>query len=323
MSKSKRKNNNSQKSNNTSNVKNNGSNSQNVQAAETEQKNISEVTPVIETEEKKVSESVPTVETEQKKVSETVPANESKEIKISEEKSAADKEDETKAESVKEEPKAEEKNIKTADKKDESPKKSNSKSEDEKVSKPEQKSESESNPMFFLRVAGTLTLICALIALMMSVVNGITKDKIAANVLAKKMDAISRIFDGADNPQLYENLTDEQKARGVSEIYLVNKNGAEVGYCANVQSNGFGGAIDMMIGVDSEGNVVGVEIVSMNETPGLGSKTNSESFLGQFKGQSASSIEGNVDAISGATISSKAVTAGVSAALSVKDEINK
>ena len=68
----------------------------------------------------------------------------------------------------------------------------------------------------------------------------------------------------------------------------------------------------MMVGVDVNGQTSGVSIISMSETPGVGSKTNSESFLKQFRGKGGDVKVGDgIDGISGATISSKAVTEGV------------
>jgi electron transport complex protein RnfG len=79
----------------------------------------------------------------------------------------------------------------------------------------------------------------------------------------------------------------------------------------------------MMVGVDTDGIVTGVSIVSNSETKGIGSKvmSNVNGVLDQFKGKSAAdgtlSVGKNVDAISGATVSSRGVTTGVNAALAV------
>lgn len=86
-----------------------------------------------------------------------------------------------------------------------------------------------------------------------------------------------------------------------------------------VAPKGYGGAINMVVGVSDAGEVTGVAIISMSETPGLGSKANDDSFLNQFIGKRAGVSIGkgsnNVDAITGATVTSRAVTAGVSEAL--------
>ena len=82
---------------------------------------------------------------------------------------------------------------------------------------------------------------------------------------------------------------------------------------------GFGGAIDMVVGIDAEGRVTGVAIVSMTETSGLGDNARKESFRSQFVGLSGSAAltkdGGSVDALTGATITSRAVADGVTQAL--------
>ena len=95
-----------------------------------------------------------------------------------------------------------------------------------------------------------------------------------------------------------------------------------------VEGKGSQGNIEMMVGVDGEGTVTGVSIVDNSETAGIGSKVmNNETLasgvgvLDQFQGKSAAdgtlSVGSNVDAITGATVSTKGVTTGVNAALAV------
>ena len=91
-----------------------------------------------------------------------------------------------------------------------------------------------------------------------------------------------------------------------------------LGYAIEVTPNGFGGAIRMLVGVSPEGVVTGVVVLDMKETPNLGTKTREKSFLDQFIGKEHDFKMGpgqDVQAITGATVSSKAVSAGVSAAI--------
>ena len=93
--------------------------------------------------------------------------------------------------------------------------------------------------------------------------------------------------------------------------------------CVPAFASGSQGNIEMMVGVDGEGAVTGVSIVDNAETAGIGSKVmeNQNGVLDQFIGKSAAdgtlAVGTNVDAITGATVSSKGVTAGVNAALAV------
>jgi len=86
------------------------------------------------------------------------------------------------------------------------------------------------------------------------------------------------------------------------------------GMAVIVEPQGYGGKVKMMVGVDESGRVSGVKILEHRETPGLGAQIVTSKFLGQFKGKTiADKLE--VEAITGASISSRAVAAGVKEAL--------
>jgi len=96
-------------------------------------------------------------------------------------------------------------------------------------------------------------------------------------------------------------------------VYDSNKN--LLGRIYNVVQPGYGGPIVIKAGFDIEGRVKGVRILEQSETPGLGAKITEKAFLDQFAGKSGNEIylkkhnkEGTIDAITGATISSKAVS---------------
>lgn len=167
---------------------------------------------------------------------------------------------------------------------------------------------------YFLRIAGILTLICSAVALLLSAVNLMTADKIAANTEEEKKKAVAEIFPGLSDTLPY--------SVGNSQIYLVFKDDMLYGYCANVSAEGYGGTIEMMVGVGAERKVEGVKIVSMSETAGLGSKTKNDSFLSQFsKAAPPYTVGENIDAVAGASISSRAVTAGVNSALEINADL--
>ena len=124
-------------------------------------------------------------------------------------------------------------------------------------------------------------------------------------------------------------LTDEMTAAAsgagatITEAYEAQAGGSVIGYALKIVASGSQGNIEMMVGVDAEGAVTGVSIVKNSETSGIGSKvmSNENGVLDQFIGKSAAdgmlSVGKNVDAISGATVSSRGVTTGVNAALAV------
>lgn len=167
------------------------------------------------------------------------------------------------------------------------------------------KAPDESRPAYLARLVAVLTVICVIIAVLLASVNALTRDKIAENTVRAKTDSVLAIFTVGNDCELYRTEEDG------SEIYIVYRDDGIVGYCAYVSSVGFGGNIDMMVGINSEYATVGVKIVSMSETPGVGSKTDSDDFLSQFKDKLHDAPTKDVDAISGATISSNAIMSGV------------
>ncbi|MBE6554166.1 MAG: FMN-binding protein [Ruminococcaceae bacterium] len=153
-----------------------------------------------------------------------------------------------------------------------------------------------------------LLLICTVVAGLVAFVYALTEDVYAKNLQETKNRAIGEIFS-------LEAPTCTLLSEDGIPVYLVTDSETEIGYCVEVASAGFGGDIVMMVGYNSDLSVRGVSIVSLSETPGLGARVNEAGFLAQFEGAQGTLVLGEqVDAISGATISSKAVTDGVNAA---------
>ena len=105
----------------------------------------------------------------------------------------------------------------------------------------------------------------------------------------------------------------------VDDMYAAWQGETLAGYCVEVTAGGFGGPMKLMVGVSAQGSVTGVAILSHSETPGLGDSVDETAFLEQFPGLSGTVRIGSganaVEAISGATESSRAVAQGVSQAL--------
>jgi electron transport complex protein RnfG len=98
----------------------------------------------------------------------------------------------------------------------------------------------------------------------------------------------------------------------------LDKKGKPIGYAYRVSPKGYGGAIDMVVGIDLNGRVAGVKIISMKETPGLGMRASEAGFLKQLIGKTVKSplrAKKDIDAITGATVTSQAVADGVKQAL--------
>ncbi|MBQ3193276.1 MAG: FMN-binding protein [Oscillospiraceae bacterium] len=171
----------------------------------------------------------------------------------------------------------------------------------------------ESTVKYVLRLALTLLAITALVAAALAGVNSITAPAIAELTAQKTQEAIQAVLPGGGEE------VDFPETALVSKVYA-----SETGYAVEVTPGGFDNTITMMVGVDTEGKVLGISIISHTETAGLGAVAAAgtpagEAFRGQFVGQSGSvSVTkdgGAMDAITGATITSRAICVGVNAAL--------
>ena len=176
--------------------------------------------------------------------------------------------------------------------------------------------QNESIVMYVLRLAGTLLLITAIVAACLAGVNAVTKPIIEELNAKATQEAIMAVLPGGFDTE----INDFADATGiVSKVYQ----GAN-GYAVEVGPSGFDNTITMMVGIDNEGKVLGISVVSHTETAGLGAVSAAGTpagiaFRDQFVGTSGSvSVTkdgGEINAITGATITSRAVCVGVNAAL--------
>ena len=173
----------------------------------------------------------------------------------------------------------------------------------------------ESTVLYVLRLALTLLAITAVVAAALAGVNSITKPEIEKLTAQKTQAAIEAVLPGGGE------VVEFPATALVSKVYA-----SETGYAVEVTPGGFDNTITMMVGVDKEGNVLGIDIISHTETAGLGAVADAAtpagvSFREQFAGKAGSvSVTkdgGEIEAITGATITSRAVCAGVNAALEV------
>ena len=154
-----------------------------------------------------------------------------------------------------------------------------------------------------------LGVICLAATLVLAVTYEVTRPKIEEQLKMEEQSALRSIMPSADS-------FSEKTIDGI-EYFEAFKDKMLVGYCVRVVGSGYSGYIRMMAGVSLNGTIQGVAVLEHSETPGLGAKINEirpgESepwFLKQFRGKSAGTIaiKKDIDAITGATISSKAVT---------------
>lgn len=171
-------------------------------------------------------------------------------------------------------------------------------------------------------VLGLITFVCALL---LGVINSVTKDKIEQNGIETRNQAMSEIipdaeFADVEVPADFATPADKNQPV-VSGVYKATLDGADAGYCVEVNPKGFGGALKMIVGINQDGTVAGIKVTEASETPGLGAKAQSDkNWIAQFAGQPAdgslavSKDGGTINAITGATITSRAVTLGVNTA---------
>lgn len=154
-----------------------------------------------------------------------------------------------------------------------------------------------------------LGLICFLASSVLAIVNGITEPKIE---LQKKQE---------ENSGLKEVMPDSTSFKPVFQddkiiYYLVyNDNNKLSGFVVRAQNKGYSSDIEVLAGLNTNLEITNIKILSQNETPGLGSLITEPSFLGQFKGKNLDTFQ-EVQAITGATISSSAVINAVKTRIS-------
>ena len=179
-----------------------------------------------------------------------------------------------------------------------------------------------------IKTAVILFLITGIAALILAVVNNFTAPIIAENSAKKQAAAMQNVLKDAEFSE--ENLAENVDDPDISEIYKAQKDGSAAGYVVMVNPNGYNGAISMVVGIDADGKVSGIDIISQSETAGLGANCVKDEFKDQFVGKSGEiSVVKNdpkdneIDAITSATITSKAVTSGVNKALAAAEKLEE
>ena len=180
----------------------------------------------------------------------------------------------------------------------------------------------ELDPRFTAKLTLTLLGICAVVALLLGVVNSVTKPIIEEFQAEKTAAAMSQVLP-ADEYQKVETAYPN-----VTALHKALSGGEQVGYVVEVTASGFGGTMSMVVGVDADGAVTGVSVTDHSETANIGTKVvDDQAVLDRFIGMSHGDGEITVnagtnrfDGVSGATVSSRGVTAGVNTALAAAAE---
>ena len=164
-----------------------------------------------------------------------------------------------------------------------------------------------------IRPTLALFTICIAAALALSLSNLATADKIAENEQNTLSEAMRQVLSAEEYTQVKTDIAD-----GDTALYKASGPSGTVGYTALCTKTGYGGKIKVMVGINNDGTVKKVAIISADdETPGLGQNVKTDDFLSRFEGASNAS---GVDAWTGATISSTAVKGAVNEALELYNQ---
>jgi len=172
-----------------------------------------------------------------------------------------------------------------------------------------------------------LAIICVVVTLALSSTNLLTEGKIKALAIETQNKAMAKLIEADE----YHELPAKTSYGDITYNAAI-KDGDTIGCIFVTEANGYGGTISVMTAVDMDCNIIAVEILAAaDETPGLGQNVTKPDWYGQFaglkdditviKGGSANAENNEINAVTGATISSKAVTAAVNQALDYAKEI--
>lgn len=186
-----------------------------------------------------------------------------------------------------------------------------------------------------------LFIITAVSAFLLAFTNSVTKDRIAQQIQLENESAREEVispsqdFEQVDQELIvdFEKQLSFENLDMVSEVFKDTVDGELIGYTFKVMPKGYGGEMALMVGISIEAKITGLQVISHGETPGLGAKIEEDIFRDQFKGKTieesftlvkgSSSGDNEVQAISGASVSSEAIVEGVNAAIEIFKEISK
>ncbi len=152
-----------------------------------------------------------------------------------------------------------------------------------------------------LRYGLILGLICVGASALLAATNELTKPRIMRQARAEEEASLKEIMPQGER---FEAIKSEEGDVSYYKVYGTND--TLIGAAFKARGKGYSSVIDTMVGVSCDGTIQAIKVISLNETPGLGSRVAEHTFGAQFKNENSLELSG-VKAITGATISSKAV----------------
>ncbi len=181
-----------------------------------------------------------------------------------------------------------------------------------------------------IRFAIALAIVTIIASGGLGITYAATKDRIERQRFIEQMKAaqavlpiVKSVDDFTEETALLEDAQEVHPE--VAAIFRGEVNGAPAGYAIQVQPRGYGGPMKVVVGVDLDGSVTGVQVVEHKETPGLGTEiVENIDYIAQYLGRVPSDpvvVGEDIDAVSGATISAEGLTDGVRMALDVYEKV--
>jgi len=167
-----------------------------------------------------------------------------------------------------------------------------------------------------------LTAFCVGSAFSLAFVKEATKERIEYQKLKVLVaPAVKAVFPSYDNDPILERVKVKLSEKEVINVFPAKKAGSLIGIAYEGIGSGHGGAVEVLVGMDLNGKILGIKVVKHGETPGIGTKAvESQEFLNQFKGKGVGSkltVGGDIEAVSGATETSAAITEAVRKAIEI------
>ncbi len=162
-----------------------------------------------------------------------------------------------------------------------------------------------------------LFVICLVSTALLGLANSVTAPKIEQLAIQTEIKSRSEVLETAET-------FEEKSDNGINYVAGLDKDGNEVGMVFTTTAKSYGGEIIVMTGIDMEGKITGVKLLHITDTPGLGMNADKPEFRDKFLNMSdkitivknsANAANNEIDALSGATISSNAVAEAVNKAL--------
>ncbi len=173
-----------------------------------------------------------------------------------------------------------------------------------------------------------LFILSLVAALLLGVTNEITSSIIAERQAEAQRKARQAAFEGADIIMLEQEEWPADKYPEVADVAKAVVDGETTGYVISIAASGYAGEISLMVGVTTNGEIKKIIVGNNSETPGLGKNAENPEFTAQFEGKTYPLVvvkggakENEINALSGATITTRAITNAVNKACELVSEL--